>query len=194
VPALETGCPAFAWPLSTPRLPWLEPIPGASSYAAPCSLPEIAYRRGRRSHRGQWPDRRQSRKRFVTRVRPAPRREACYARARVSFPAMVSRRRVDPKPRFRTVFVRSPREECTGADSASGDLPYSSFSTFGSMAACDDGMAEGRLARTACRTQRRGAGRTLRGELACSCAIGTLSSRRKRRRANDSRQLRGDEG
>ena len=33
--------------------------------------------------------------------------------------------------RFRQVSVRSPREECTCADSASGDLSHSSFSTFG---------------------------------------------------------------
>ena len=97
MPALETGCPAFAWPFSPLRQPWLETSPGISSNAAPCSLPEIAYRRGRRTHRGQWPDRRQSRKRFVTRVRPAPRREVRYARARVPFPVMVSRRRVDPE-------------------------------------------------------------------------------------------------
>jgi hypothetical protein len=97
VPALETGGTAFAWPFSPLRQPWLETSPGISSNAAPCSLPKIAHRRGRRPRRGQWPDRRQSRKRFVTRVRPAPRREACYARARVSFPAMVSRRRVDPE-------------------------------------------------------------------------------------------------
>jgi hypothetical protein len=87
-----------------------------------------------------------------------------YARARVSFPVMISRRRVDPEASISNRVCEITARGGTGANSASGDLPCSSFSTFGSLATCDDGTPKddlrGRLSHAAPRSRTDSAWRT----------------------------------